>query len=86
MDSAYCGNGLVEEGEDVVRFAVPDLLPHLGFKGPICELARQRGLLSAGWAQKNMIRAPSAEHQMINGRIVSLRWGPISPSTAGTWV
>ena len=52
-----------------------DLFRHsLSFNDPIYELAYQRGLPSADWAKVYNIVAPSAEYEMIRGRIVSLHW------------
>ena len=56
-------------------------LPHelfrhiLSFRDPIYEYIRRFGTPSAEWAQEYVILAPSAEYQMINGRIVILYWG-----------
>ena len=50
-----------------------DLPPHPEHQGPDIR-AREYGLPSAEWVQTYTIRAPSAEYQMINGRIGSLHW------------
>ena len=55
----------------------------LSFKDPIYELARQRGLPSADWSQWYNIVAPSAEYEMIRGRIVSLHYD--RPYTVDRW-
>ena len=55
-------------------------LPHevfrhiLSFRDPIYEYVRRFGAPSAEWAREYTILAPSAEYQMINGRIVALYW------------
>ena len=55
-------------------------LPHelfrhiLSFRDPIYEYALRFGMPSAHWAKDYTILAPSAEYQMINGRIVVLYW------------
>ena len=46
----------------------------LSFRDPIYEYARRCGAPSAKWADEYTILAPSAEYQMINGRIVTLYW------------
>ena len=61
-----------------------DLFRHiLSFKDPIYELACQRGLPSVDWAKVYNIVAPSAEYEMIRGRIVSLHWD--RPYTVYRW-
>ena len=56
-------------------------LPHevfrhiLSFRDPIYEYVRRFGAPSAEWAREYTILAPSAEYQMINGRIVVAYWG-----------
>ena len=55
-------------------------LPHelfrhtLSFRDPYYEYALRFGAPSAKWAEEYTILAPSAEYQMINGRIVTLYW------------
>ena len=52
-----------------------DLFRHiLSFRDPIYEYVRRFGAPSAEWAQEYTILAPSAEYQMINGRVVILYW------------
>ena len=52
-----------------------DLFRHtLSFKDPIYEYVRQFRAPSAEWAEEYTMLAPSAEYQMINGRIVSPHW------------
>ena len=46
----------------------------LSFRDPYYEYARRFGAPSANWAEEYTILAPSAEYQMINGRIVVLYW------------
>ena len=50
-----------------------DLFRHiLSFRDPIYEYVRRFGAPSAEWAQEYTMLAPSAEYQMINGRVVIL--------------
>ena len=55
-------------------------LPHelfnkiLSYKDPFFEFAHQNRTPSASWADEYMILAPSAQYEMINGRIVCLHW------------
>ena len=46
----------------------------LSFRDPYYECALRFGAPSAHWAKEYTILAPSAEYQMINGRIVTLYW------------
>ena len=46
----------------------------LSFRDPYYEYALRFGTPSANWAEEYTILAPSAEYQMINGRIVTLYW------------
>ena len=46
----------------------------LSFRDPYYEYARRFGAPSANWAEEYTILAPSAEYQMINGRVVTLYW------------
>ena len=55
----------------------------LSFRDPIYEYARRFGAPSAKWADEYTILAPSAEYQMINGRIVALYWDRLYISVHG---
>ena len=46
----------------------------ISFRDSIYEYVRRFGAPSAEWAQEYTILAPSAEYQMINGRVVILYW------------
>ena len=46
----------------------------LRYRDPIYELARIYRTPSARWADEYTILAPCSEYEMLNGRIVSLRW------------